>query len=247
MFRLAVKRGTLTAVPSMEMLKEAPARSGFFEPAQYETVRRRLPSDLRVAVTIAYTFGWRIKSEVLSLERRHVDLDAGTLRLDAGMAKNDEPRVVYLTPELKSLLTEQLARLDALARRTGRIIPWLFPHLTGRLVGTKRCGFARAWRTACRRAGVPGRLLHDFRRTAVRNLERASVPRAVAMKLTGHKTESVYRRYAIVNDQDLREATLRLTGTISGTMAFQGLDTRPVTPQNVSGEALAQPGRAPAF
>jgi integrase len=76
-------------------------------------------------------------------------------------------------------------------------------------VGPWRRGFARAWLTACRRAGVPGRLLHDFRRTAVRNLERAAVPRAVAMKLTGHKTESVYRRYAIVSDQDLREATLR--------------------------------------
>ena len=68
------------------------------------------------------------------------------------------------------------------------------------------------------------------------------MPRAVAMKLTGHKTESVYRRYAIVNDQDLREATLRLTGTVSGTVSPLALDSRPVTPQNVSREALAQPG-----
>jgi hypothetical protein len=52
----------------------------------------------------------------------------------------------------------------------------------------------------------------------VRNLERATVPRAVAMKATGHKTKSVYWRYAIVSDQDLREATLQLTGTVSGTI-----------------------------
>ncbi|MDO8475810.1 MAG: hypothetical protein Q7W02_06365 [Candidatus Rokubacteria bacterium] len=76
--------------------------------------------------------------------------------------------------------------------------------------------------TACRRAGVPGRIPHDFRRTAVRNLERAAVPRSVAMKITGHRTEAVYRRYAIVNDADLREASERLTGTIPGTFAGRG-------------------------
>lgn len=59
------------------------------------------------------------------------------------------------------------------------------------------------WKEACRWAGVPTRILHDFRRTAVRNLERAGVPRSVAMKLTGHKTEAVIRRYAIVCEADL--------------------------------------------
>jgi integrase len=70
---------------------------------------------------------------------------------------------------------------------------------------------------------VPGRIPHDFRRTAVRNLERAGVPRSAAMGMLGHKTESVYRRYAIVDAALLREAALKLdlvhavTGTLSGT------------------------------
>ena len=68
----------------------------------------------------------------------------------------------------------------------------------------------RSWTTACKNAGVPGRLLHDLRRSAVRNLERAGLSRSVAMKMTGHKTESVYRRYAIVSESDLREAAAKL-------------------------------------
>ncbi|MEO5617624.1 MAG: hypothetical protein ABIS67_07615, partial [Candidatus Eisenbacteria bacterium] len=70
--------------------------------------------------------------------------------------------------------------------------------------------FYGSWEPACRKAGVPGRIFHDLRRTAVRNLKRAGVPRSWAMKLTGHKTESVYRRYAIVAEQDLRDGVERL-------------------------------------
>jgi integrase len=56
-----------------------------------------------------------------------------------------------------------------------------------------------------------GRLFHDFRRTAVRNLERAGVSRSAAMKMTGHKTETVYSRYAIISESDLQEAAAKLT------------------------------------
>lgn len=242
MLRLGYKQGKVMRVPPIEMLKEAPARQGFFEPEQYEAVRRRLRPDLQVAAAIAHTFGWRVRSEVLTLERRHVDLHVGTMRLDPGMTKNGEGRLVYLTPELKRLLAQQLSRVDQLGRQTGRIVPWVFPHLRGRRAGQRRTGFTKAWQTACEKGGVRGKLLHDFRRTAVRNLERAGVPSSVAMKITGHKTESVYRRYAIVSDAELREATQRLTGTFSGTSEPAHVDSRVVNTDNDSHEALAQPG-----
>jgi integrase len=89
--------------------------------------------------------------------------------------------------------------------RTDRIIPNVF-HRDGGPIKS----FRGAWFTACAAVGVPGRIFHDLRRTAVRNLERAGVPRSVAMKLTRHKTEAVYRRYAIVSDADLRDAADRL-------------------------------------
>jgi integrase len=228
MLRLAYKQNKLARVPAFSYLKEAAPRQGFFELEQFEAVRRLLTDDLRVVVTIAHTFGWRVPSEVLTLERRQLDLEAGTLRLDPGTTKNGDGRVVYLTPELKAMLAGQVARVDVLQRQLGRIIPWLFPHLTSPCqqagcarghhhIGDRRRRLQKVWKTACKAAGVPGRLAHDFRRTAVRNLERRGVPRSVAMKITGHRTEAVYRRYAIVSDADLQEATLRLTGTNPGT------------------------------
>jgi hypothetical protein len=99
MFRLATEKGTMLPIPpiSKKMLKEAPARKGFFEQDQYAAVRRRLPADLQVAVTIGHTFGWRIRSEVLTLELRQVDLEArrpgGTHRRnDSARPRSSEER-----------------------------------------------------------------------------------------------------------------------------------------------------------
>lgn len=142
-----------------------------------------------------------------------------------------------MTPQLAAQLAAQVERIKTLERKLGRIVPAPFPHLTGRRTGQPRRGFRKRWATACATAGVPGRLRHDFRRTAVRNLERRGVARSVAMKLTGDKTESVYRCYAIVSDADLREAARRLAadaphGHISGHSGAGVIDSASVTQQN---------------
>ena len=215
--RLGARDGKVMHVPAVELLRESAPRAGFVDEAQSRTLLRLLRPDLRVVVALAYTLGWRVRSEVLPLQRRHVDLEAGTVRLDPGTTKNREGRVAYLPPAVASLLAEQLGRVDALGRTLGRIIPAVFPHLAGPHRGEPIAEFRKAWRVACRKAGLPGLLVHDLRRSAVRNMERAGVPRSVAMKVTGHKTESVYRRYAIVSDADLRDAATRV-GTLSGTL-----------------------------
>jgi integrase len=156
-------------------------------------------------MTIAYTFGRRVNSEVLSLERRHLDVETGTLRLDPGVTKNDDGRVVYLTPELKALLSVQLERVDACRSGSAGSSP-TSSRIHGRRVGQPRKDIRTVWTAACRKAGCPGMLVHDFRRTAVRNMEKGGVPRSVATKLTGHRTESIDRRCAIVSDADLRDA-----------------------------------------
>ena len=108
------------------------------------------------------------------------------------------------------MLDAQVERVRALERKAERVIPWLFPHLDGAHAGERIQDPRKAWNAACVAAGHPGLLIHDLRRSAVRNMEQAGVPRSVAMKLTGHKTENVYRRYAIVSESDLQEAARRI-------------------------------------
>lgn len=91
-------------------------------------------------------------------------------------------------------------------------------HRDGKRIKDLRC----AWRTASKAAGVPGKLLHDFRRTAARNLIRAGVTEPVAMRITGHKTASVFRRYNITTDDDVREGLGSLAGKEKGKIRDSG-------------------------
>ena len=127
------------------------------------------------------------------------------MRLDPGTTKNNEGRSFYVTVELRDVLTAQLVALEDLQQQ-GTICPYVF-H---RLDGSRIKDFRETWKKACEKAGYPGKLFHDFRRSAVRTLERSGVPRSTAMAMVGHKTESIYRRYAIVDEQMHREAAAKL-------------------------------------
>lgn len=127
--------------------------------------------------------------------------------MEPGTTKNDEGRTfpIDALPELEALLREQREQTTALEKARGIIVPYVFHRHGHRIVN-----YDHAWRRARKGSGLPYAIVHDSRRTAVRNLERASVSRSVAMKLTGHKTEAVYRRYAIAAEADLREGVEKL-------------------------------------
>jgi len=123
---------------------------------------------------------------VLPLEWRQVDFGAGEVRLDPGKTKNGDGRRFPMTGELRELLDRQRTITENLQRQLKVVCPPVF-HRSGRPIKSFRVAF----RTTCAAGGVRGRVLYDFRRTAVRNLVRAGIPERVAMQMTGHKTRSV--------------------------------------------------------
>lgn len=231
---LAVDAGLLSTRPPFPKLTPKNKRTGFFERHELEEIVTELPNWVRPIVTFMYWTGWR-RGEVLSREWRHVDFSAGVIRLDPGETKNGEGRdfPFTLVPELKTVLETQRAFTDAVERKKGQIVMSVFHH-----DGQPIKGFRTAWRAACKRVALAaraategkttkqiwkgmtredrrafrgiGKIPHDFRRTAVRNLIRAGVSQSVAMELTGHKTLSVFHRYNITDDRDRRDAVAKL-------------------------------------
>lgn len=204
-------------VPYIPMLKENNIRKGFFEHGDFLALRSALPLYLRGFVTFAYKTGWRV-SEIEGLTWAQVDLANGIVRLETGETKNDEGREIYIDKELKEIFKRQWE-----TRKEGKkLMPYVFTNETG----TDRIrDFRGAWAKACETAEIGKRLFHDFRRTAVRNMVRAGVPERVAMMVSGHKTRSVFDRYNIVSDTDLKLASQKTEtylraqkGTVSGTV-----------------------------
>lgn len=188
-------------LPHIPMLKENNIRKGFFEHGDFLALRGALPYYLKDFITFAYKTGWRV-SEIEGLTWGQVDREQGIVRLEVGETKNDEGRTVYLDEEMKGIFNRKWEE----RKQAEKILPYVFLNDKG---DNQVKRFDKSWKTGCKDAGIGKRLFHDFRRTAVRNMVRAGIPERVAMMVSGHKTRSVFERYNIVNDADLKLATLK--------------------------------------
>jgi integrase len=205
-FTLATRARKVFAKPHIEMLKEPAPRAGFFDYGQFVKVRDQLPLELRPLIAFIYITGWRWHSEARALTWSQVDFANGTITIAPGQTKGGEGRTFIMTAELRKLLKAQRKVTDRLDARSEAPCSWVF-HRQGEPIAH----FYRRWRAACDAAKVPGRLLHDMRRTAIRNLIRAGVSERVAMQMCGHKTRSIFDRYNITSDRDLRSASTLLS------------------------------------
>lgn len=178
-FRLAFESGKVAKALKVKTLVVNNVRKGFFEEHQFQGV-------LKPVAQVAYITGWRI-SEILSRQKRHLDLKSGWIRLEPGETKNGLGRMFPLTDDLQRILSDHQAAKEEFERLNGCIVPWLF-HINGEPIKS----FRKAWARACREAGCPGMLVHDFRRTAIRNFERSGISRSAGMAMSGHLTESIY-------------------------------------------------------
>ena len=188
-------------MPYIPMLRENNVRKGFFEHSDFLAFRDALPDCMKGFVTFGYKTGWRF-SEITNLTWERVDRKEGIVRLEPGETKNQEGRTLFMDAELQEVINQQWES----RKHTGKLSPLVFPSRDGKSpIGDYR-GW---WDSACKKAGIGRRLFHDFRRTAVRNMIRAGIPERVAMMISGHKTRSVFDRYNIVSDHDLKMAAAK--------------------------------------
>jgi integrase len=141
--------------------------------------------------------------ETKSLTWADFDVESQTIRLHAKDSKNRHGRAIPLMADLLTIIERRLKarRLDC---------QYIF-HRNGKHMGE----FRKVWRRACEEAGVSGKLFHDFRRSAVRNMVRAGVNPDIARQISGHRTPAIFSRYNIIDEADLRRAIEQTSGYLA--------------------------------
>jgi integrase len=177
MFQHAKDSDKLTTIPKFDLLPWK-SRQGFLPAESFQKLFDAMPAHLRSLLLLLYTTGVRV-GEAGKIEWTAINLNAATITLLEGETKNDEARVLPLVPALVTML-------EASTRREGKVFPskWAMQH---------------QWHKACKAAGITGLLIHDLRRSAVRNMMQTGAQQAEAMKISGHKDPSVFQRYNIID------------------------------------------------
>jgi integrase len=203
--RFALRLEIISSVATFPRhLKEARPKQGFVSRKQYDLLAANCKELwLRTFLAIGFTYGWR-KSEILGLRVRHVDLLEDWLYLET--SKNGEGRRAPVTTELKALLARCIA---------GKAPDdFVLTHADGSPVVQPR----KNWYSLCAQVGLgkfeqgqySGLTMHDLRRSAARRLVSLGIPERTVMEITGHKTRSMFDRYHIQSEQNLRNAAARL-------------------------------------
>src|SRR5216683_699544 len=197
-FNHGLNSGKLARLPRFpKNLAEPNARHGFLSFEQYTALVKACPRPwLRALMAVAYNFGFR-KAELLGLRVGQIDLKARTIQLRPGETKSGRGRTVVMTDDVFPLIAACIEGKPATDS--------VFTFENGKPVRNLR----RPWEAMCKAAGI-SILLHDFRRTAVRNLIRAGVSRDVAKRISGHETDSIFSRYNITDQSDVAEASRKL-------------------------------------
>lgn len=184
-------------VPHFPKMPERNARRGFLEQEGYRKMLAALPEDVQPLLVVGYHTGARM-GELLGLRWSQVNLEEGTITLQRGETKNDEPRTLPIYGDM----AEHLERLKASKGRCRFVF-----HRAGKPIKD----FRHSWEQAAIESGNKGLMFHDLRRSAVRNMVRAGVPERIVMAISGHKTRSIFDRYNIVNTSDVIEAARKTT------------------------------------
>jgi len=183
-------------VPRVPKLKESDARKGFCDWPLFRKIAEHLSPDVADIALFAFQTGCR-RSEILKIRWRQVDFDTRSIRLEAGETKNKAARILPMTKVVEEMMKR---------RREERDAKWPQAQFVFTRDGRPIKSFRTGWESACQAAGVPEILFHDLRRSGVRNLIHAGVPEKVAMSISGHKTRSIFDRYTIVDERDLKRA-----------------------------------------
>jgi integrase len=199
-FRLGIQRTppVVLRVPYFPMLPEENVREGLLDWTHYVSLRDALPERVQLLFVLAFHVGAR-RGELLKLEWIQVDFERCVLRLKQTQTKNKRARSLPFYGDMHhALLTAHASRPSG-----ARLI---FTEASGEELGQ----FRKSWATACKAVGVPGLLFHDLRRTAVVNMIDAGMSESEAMLISGHKTNSIFKRYDIVTDGRLAKAADKL-------------------------------------